>query len=170
MVKDGCISYDTDVTKTFVDALALKNTYLAADIAAIRKANKDMIITLVTTGQKYTWTNRTAHIQYSNDAVAHEVHHAAQHAELGDNDSAVFDSAKGRLALEVSALATGEHAAGGNATRKVKEMLPKYHKELEQYACEGGAEAALAYAFGKSHMAYSKARMDALGILEAACK
>jgi hypothetical protein len=63
-----------------------------------------------------------------------------------------------------SALATGMSAAGGNALRKVGEMLLLYHERIEAYRCDGGPEAALKYAFEKSHMIYSQKRMKALGI------
>ena len=169
MIEDGNFKYDNESVKTFVEDLVKKNANFAEDIAAIDEAGKTVSILISSVGQRYNWTERTAYVKLAIDSVAHELHHAAQHAKLGDNDSAVFTSEKGRLALEVSALATGEAADGGNATRKVKEMLPIYHKEAV-YACAGGVDAALSYAFGKKHMAYSKARMDKLGIVESACK
>ena len=170
MIEDGLLSYDIETTKTFVDALVGTNENFAEDIAAIRAGGNKVKVMIAATGQRYNWIERTAYVKLNIESVAHELHHAAQHAKLGDDyDSAVFTSEKGRLALEVSALATGEAAAGGNATRKVKELLPIYHKEAV-YACEGGVAAALAYAFGKKFMAYSKARMDKLGIVESACQ
>lgn len=169
MIDDGNFSYDNQSVKTFIEDLIGKNANFAEDIAAINEAGKKVSIVIASTGQCYKWTERTAYVKLNIESVAHELHHAAQHAKLGDNDSAVFTSEKGCLALEVSALATGEAADGGNATRKVKEMLPIYHK-LPAYACAGGVDAALAYAFGKKHMAYTKARMDKLGIVESACK
>ena len=169
MIEDGNFKYDNESVKTFVEELAKKNENFAEDLAAINEAGNKVSIVLASTGQRYNWTERTAYIKLNIESVAHELHHAAQHAKLGDNDSAVFTSAKGRLALEVSALATGEAADGGNATRKVKEMLPIYHRQAA-YACDGGVAAALAWAFGKKFMAYSKARMDKLGIVESACQ
>ncbi len=169
MIEEGNFSYDNESVQTFVKELVKTNANFAEDIAAIDEAGKKVAIKLSSAGQHYAWTERAAYVKLSIESVTHELHHAAQHAKLGDNDSAVFTSAKGRLALEVSALATGEEASGGNATRKVKEMLPIYFKTAA-YACDGGVDAALAYAFGKKHMAYSKARMDKLGIVESACK
>ena len=170
MIEDGMLSYDAETTKTFVQALVGTDANFAEDIATIRAGSNQVKIMIAATGQRYNWIERTAYVKLNIESVAHELHHAAQHVKLGDEfDSAVFSSAKGRLALEVSALATGEAAAGGNPTRKVKELLPIYHQQ-PVYACDGGVDAALAWAFGKKFMAYSKARMDKLGIVESACK
>jgi hypothetical protein len=168
------IKYGTELTQKFAESLIKANALFAMDMDMIASTDNEVTIMLADTGQRYDSTTRTVYIKHDIESMAHEVHHAAQHAALqialAGSDSAVYGSEKGRLALEVSALATGAAAAGGNGTRKVKDMLPKYHAELDIYRCDGGVAAALDFAFKKKFMAYSQDRMLTLGILESACQ
>jgi hypothetical protein len=162
----GSITYDAAATEAQVEELKENNVLFKKDIDTILTGPFDVKIEIADKGQSYDWRTNTVKIKINDvESLAHEVHHAAQHAAMGEGpDSATFTRPKGMLALEVSALATGMSAAGGNALRRVSEMLPKYYESVEAYRCEEGPRAALDYAFSKQHMEYSQERMEALEI------
>jgi hypothetical protein len=162
----GKITLVPPLTEEQVDQLKAVNELFKKDIETISKGPYNVKIEIAAEGQSYNWRTNTVKIKINDvESLAHEVHHAAQHAAMKEGqDLATFSNPTGRLALEVSALATGISAAGGNPVRKVNEMLPIYYESIEAYRCEGGTSAAVDYVYSKQHMKHSQDRMEALNI------
>ncbi len=166
------ISCADEETLAYVESQASQVALLADDLMVIQKGARSVRIQKVEKKDcKYTASTRTVCVTLGEESVSHEIHHAAQHAWLGDEVGAqVMGRSEFTTAMEISALASGIAAGstyfvkGSDALlREVQNRFKAYDRIYGDVTCE----ASYVKLRASKHMAYSRARLEALGLLDA---
>ena len=165
------ITCSDEETLNYVESQARQVALLAEDLMVIQKAAKAVTITKSAKKDcKYTASTRVVCVTLEVESVSHEIHHAAQHASFRDPEvgAQVMGTSEFTTAMEISALASGI-AAGSTYYTKGSDALARETQERFKAYDRIYGDVTCVASYGKlrasKHMAYSRARLEALEIL-----
>lgn len=163
------IKCDSDEVLQYVETQAKQNLLVAADLFVINAASRTvMIVKCEKKDCKYKASTATVYVTLAPESVAHEIHHAAQHASIPSVETGlmVMENSALKTAMEVSALATGINSGSTYFVAGSDALKREVQARFQAYDNVYGTTCVIAYQklADNKYLASSRDRLTALGL------